>query len=87
MNAKRLHILHLRYNLDPFNQYTDSALWSALERAHLKEKIAGEAKQLEMVCFVVSRSVDPAEGIDLTSFGTSAIGSLVSPSNLISAYR
>ena len=29
----------LRYNLDPFSRYDDEALWSALEKAHLKEKI------------------------------------------------
>jgi ABC-type multidrug transport system fused ATPase/permease subunit len=26
----------LRFNLDPFNKFTDSELWSALEMAHLK---------------------------------------------------
>src|SRR5690606_22403370 len=27
----------LRYNLDPFRQYTDHQIWEALEAAHLKE--------------------------------------------------
>ena len=27
----------LRLNLDPFNNYTDDALWLALEHAHLKD--------------------------------------------------
>ena len=35
--------------MDPFDQYSDEAIWSALDRAHLKEKIAAESKQLEMV--------------------------------------
>lgn len=26
----------LRFNLDPFNNYTDDAIWNALEKAHLK---------------------------------------------------
>ena len=30
----------VRYNLDPFDLYTDEQLWSALEKAHLKEKIS-----------------------------------------------
>lgn len=29
----------LRYNLDPFGRFDDASLWSALEQAHLKEKI------------------------------------------------
>jgi len=28
----------IRHNLDPFNQYSDAALWKALEKAHLKQK-------------------------------------------------
>merc|ERR1711973_884029 len=31
----------LRHNLDPFEQYSDDAVWSALEQAHLKTTIAG----------------------------------------------
>ena len=27
----------LRFNLDPFNTYKDDTLWSALEKAHLKD--------------------------------------------------
>ena len=30
----------IRYNLDPFNQYSDSDLWSALKQAHLKESVS-----------------------------------------------
>ena len=33
----------LRYNLDPFNRFNDDALWSALEKAHLKEKIVSSS--------------------------------------------
>jgi len=29
----------LRVNLDPFEQYSDEAIWESLERAHLKEDI------------------------------------------------
>ena len=29
----------LRYNLDPFNKYSDLEIWEALDRAHLKEDI------------------------------------------------
>ncbi|TPX30450.1 hypothetical protein SmJEL517_g06008 [Synchytrium microbalum] len=30
----------IRYNLDPFNEHSDNALWEALDRASLKPKIA-----------------------------------------------
>ena len=29
-----------RYNLDPFEKFTDEELWTALERAHLKDAIS-----------------------------------------------
>ncbi|XP_071446503.1 ATP-binding cassette sub-family C member 5-like isoform X2 [Hetaerina americana] len=29
----------LRYNLDPFSEYSDEIIWQALEKSHLKEKI------------------------------------------------
>ncbi|OWF39616.1 Multidrug resistance-associated protein 9 [Mizuhopecten yessoensis] len=29
----------LRYNLDPFNHYSDDKIWAALEQVHMKEKI------------------------------------------------
>eukprot|EP00094_Tigriopus_californicus_P010393 TCALIF_10025-PA protein Name:"Similar to ABCC5 Multidrug resistance-associated protein 5 (Homo sapiens)" AED:0.10 eAED:0.10 QI:113/0.84/0.78/0.92/0.76/0.71/14/0/1294 len=38
----------LRYNLDPFNQYSDQKIWIALEKSHLKEKISGAHNQLSM---------------------------------------
>lgn len=31
----------LRMNLDPFNKYTDEAVWGALEHAHLKTFVKG----------------------------------------------
>lgn len=37
----------VRYNLDPMSNNTDEELWSALERAHLKDKIRREEMQLE----------------------------------------
>ena len=30
----------IRYNLDPFDQYTDKEVWEALEKAHLKDVIS-----------------------------------------------
>ncbi|XP_027219261.2 ATP-binding cassette sub-family C member 5 isoform X6 [Penaeus vannamei] len=35
-----LFIGTVRYNLDPFEKYTDEAVWSALEQTYMKEKIA-----------------------------------------------
>jgi ABC-type multidrug transport system fused ATPase/permease subunit len=32
----------LRYNLDPFQRYSDAEVWDALERAHLKEDIVAK---------------------------------------------
>ena len=29
----------IRYNLDPFNQYSDDDLWKALERTHTKDLV------------------------------------------------
>lgn len=37
----------VRYNLDPFGASGDAEIWSALERAHLREKIAGAEGGLE----------------------------------------
>ena len=39
----------IRYNLDPFNQFSDADIWSALESSNLKEKINSAKQQLEMV--------------------------------------
>ena len=36
-----------RYNLDPFNKYTDVAIWEALEQTNMKEKIKILPLQLE----------------------------------------
>jgi ABC-type multidrug transport system fused ATPase/permease subunit len=41
-------ICHARYNVDPFDNYSDSAIWTALEKAHLKEKISGSSGKLAM---------------------------------------
>eukprot|EP00899_Mesostigma_viride_P024421 jgi/Mesvir1/5163/Mv15301-RA.2 len=37
----------VRSNIDPFNRHTDEELWTALERAHLKEKISARPKKLD----------------------------------------
>ena len=39
----------VRYNIDPFNAHSDEDVWRALDRANLKEKVAGEGSQLMMV--------------------------------------
>ena len=40
----------LRVNLDPFKVYSDEQIWSALEKAHLKEFVSGLDKQLLYEC-------------------------------------
>jgi len=37
----------VRYNLDPFGSYTDSAIWQALERANLKQRIVNMPGKLQ----------------------------------------
>ncbi|XP_060065904.1 ATP-binding cassette sub-family C member 5-like [Ylistrum balloti] len=37
----------LRYNLDPFNLYSDELLWAALEQVHMKEKVRQFREQLD----------------------------------------
>lgn len=37
----------LRMNLDPFDSYSDEALWLALEQAHLKSYVSNLEKGLE----------------------------------------
>ena len=39
----------IRYNLDPFNQYEDEAIWSAIEKSHLKEKVSENGEGLNMI--------------------------------------
>ncbi|XP_071170005.1 ATP-binding cassette sub-family C member 5-like isoform X1 [Mytilus edulis] len=39
----------LRYNLDPFDSYTDDDLWSSLEKAHIKKKILQLDKGLQLL--------------------------------------
>ncbi|XP_060080895.1 ATP-binding cassette sub-family C member 5-like [Ylistrum balloti] len=38
----------LRYNLDPFDKYTDEVVWAAVEQAHMKEKIKSYGDKLQM---------------------------------------
>ena len=40
----------LRQNLDPFVQYPDSDIWTALSHAHLKEFVLGLECGLEFEC-------------------------------------
>lgn len=40
----------LRFNLDPFDQYSDELVWQALERAHLKNFVAGLQDGLNYEC-------------------------------------
>lgn len=37
----------LRFNLDPFNRYSDAEIWEALEYANLKEFAQGQHERLE----------------------------------------
>ena len=39
----------IRYNLDPFNQYEDEAIWTAIEKSHLKEKVSDSGEGLNMI--------------------------------------
>ncbi|XP_040070390.1 multidrug resistance-associated protein 1 [Ixodes scapularis] len=50
----------LRWNLDPFDEHSDDAVWKALEQAHLKEHVVGEGLGLDY---------DIAEGGDNLSAG------------------
>ena len=34
-----LFVGSIRYNLDPFQQYSDDELWQALERTHMKKTV------------------------------------------------
>ena len=40
----------LRYNLDPFSQYTEAQLWHALEKAHLKDYAKSLPEALDYEC-------------------------------------
>eukprot|EP00794_Sanderia_malayensis_P007271 gene7271-8082_t len=42
-----LFIGTLRHNLDPFGKYSDDELWSALEKAHMKDAVASMPQKLE----------------------------------------
>ena len=40
----------LRFNLDPFDQYSDEHIWQALERAHLKAFVEELHGRLQYEC-------------------------------------
>ena len=42
LNFRSIYLGTIRYNLDPFDQYTDNEVWLALEKAHLKDVINKE---------------------------------------------
>ncbi|PIK35517.1 putative multidrug resistance-associated protein 5, partial [Apostichopus japonicus] len=42
-----LFIGTVRYNLDPFENHNDEELWSALERAHMKNKVSSLPEKLQ----------------------------------------
>lgn len=39
----------LRFNLDPFKQYTDVELWTALEHTNLKSFVEQQPRQLNSI--------------------------------------
>ena len=39
----------IRFNLDPFGAYSDRAIWSALESAHIKECVEGDVLGLDKI--------------------------------------
>jgi len=40
----------LRMNLDPFDEYQDEAVWTALEHAHMKTFVKSLNEQLDYMC-------------------------------------
>ena len=40
----------MRMNLDPFDEYQDEELWTALEHAHMKAYIKSLSEQLDFKC-------------------------------------
>ncbi|XP_030840128.1 multidrug resistance-associated protein 5-like [Strongylocentrotus purpuratus] len=38
----------LRFNLDPYDQYSDAQIWDALDKTYMKKSIAGIQQQLEV---------------------------------------
>jgi ABC-type multidrug transport system fused ATPase/permease subunit len=45
-NRMIMSSLH-RYNLDPFQKYTDEAIWEAVERTNMKDKIKALPQKLD----------------------------------------
>ena len=39
----------VRFNLDPFNQHTDDAIWQELEKVQLKSYFEGQEGQLQFL--------------------------------------
>lgn len=46
-NIPHIYLLYFRYNLDPFNVYSDGDLWSALEKCNVKHTIKNLERKLE----------------------------------------
>ena len=47
LHCERCNVSFYRYNLDPFNVYTDNELWSALSKCHVKHTIKALEGQLD----------------------------------------
>jgi len=45
-----LFMAPLRYNLDPFNEYSDNEIWNALEMVQLRDVVVGFESKLEQKC-------------------------------------
>jgi ATP-binding cassette subfamily C (CFTR/MRP) protein 1 len=50
----------IRSNLDPFNEHKDEELWEVLEKAHVKDRVAGEDDGLD--CPVADRGANFSAG-------------------------
>lgn len=57
----------LRYNLDPFDNYSDTDIWEALDRTHLKEDIIAkfpEKLNHQVLLLCAQGNIDSSIGVD-----------------------
>ena len=59
----------LRMNLDPFDEYTDSQLWTALERAHLRHSVTARPGHLDFQCGEEGGSLRCVVVVDISVWG------------------